>query len=90
MIEALRWPRGKIPGCSLLRGHKSYQTDTRRLWAKQQSYTFCVDLLEVRGPSAAANPELALPTIACQGKSKCIGFTVSGGVRRIDQPRSTL
>ena len=27
-----------------------------------------MDLLEVRGPSAAANPELELPTIACQGE----------------------
>ena len=66
--------------------------DTRRLWAKQQSYAFCVDLLEVRGPLAAANPELELPTIACQGEcaaaSACRELALSMSGRGTTQLRS--
>ena len=51
-----------------------------RLWAKQQSYAFYVDLLEVKGPSSAANPELALPTIACQGEHSSLSLHSSCGV----------
>lgn len=49
------------------------------MWAKQQNYAFCVDLLEVKGSAPPANPELELPAIACQSVSRSlILFTAPG------------